>query len=125
MPAPNAPPPAAEPDHAIRLRGPWGWTMDGAAEAPVSLPHAAAIAGTLVRPFNTPTGLEDGTRVRLRIEADGAVGVSLNGEPVAAGADVTDRLGAAGARCRLELAVPAGATVSAAALELFEPRYEY
>ena len=114
-----------DPDHLIRLRGPWEWTPDGGEPTPATLPHAAAVAGVLVRRFNTPTGLEDGTRVRLRVEADGAAEVALNGAAVKVGTDVTDALGAAGTRCRLGIAVPAGVTVSAAGLALFEPRYAY
>ena len=114
-----------EPDHVIRLRGPWEWTPDGGEPTSATLPHAAATAGVLVRPFNTPTGLEDGTRVRLRVEADGAAGLTLNGAAVEPDADVTEALGTAGTRCRLGIAVPAGVTVSAAGLALFEPRYAY
>ena len=114
-----------DPDHLIRLRGPWEWTPEGGGPTPAALPHAAAVAGVLVRRFNTPTGLEDGTRVRLRVEAGGAVGVTLNGAAVEPDADVTDALGAAGTRRRLAIAAPAGVTVSAAGLALFEPRYAY
>ena len=122
---PAEPDPHAPPDHVIRLRGPWAWAPDGGEPAPASLPHAAATAGVLVRQFNTPTGLEDGTRVRLRVDAERVDGVTLNGAAVEPGADVTVALGAAGSRCELAIALSPGATVSAAALALFEPRYAY
>ena len=121
--APDAAPPA--PDHRIRLRGPWAWRPENGDTLTVSLPHAAATAGTLTRRFNTPTGLDDGTRVRLRIDADGAAEVTLNGAVAEPGADVTARLGGAGSRCKLAVTLPAGAALLAAALELFEPRYDY
>ena len=126
--AQTAPPAAAPPDHTIRLRGPWEWRPDGGTRddtVTVSLPHAAATAGVLARRFNAPTGLDDGTRVRLRVELDGAGEVTLDGAAVVPGADVTAALSEPGRRCVLTVRLPAGGTLRAAGLDLFEPRYAY
>ncbi len=114
--------------HRIRLRGPWEWTPSGESPVPARLPFVAKTPGTLRRFFNTPTGLEDGTTVRLRVVADPPdPPATLNDRtirgPLDGGhdADLTPSLGAGGSPCRLELAVAAGATVEAVTLELHLP----
>ena len=126
-PSPDRPgPPDREPPrepHRIRLRGPWEWRPDGGPAATVRLPFAAAEPGTLRRSFNTPTGLEDGTRVRPRVERSGPptgdpAAAALNGHPVTDGEDVTDRLARPN---HLTVPLTPGAGLTAATLELHLP----
>ncbi|MFH5805362.1 hypothetical protein [Alienimonas sp. DA493] len=128
MPTPPAPPVDPRKPHRIRLRGPWEWAARGEPAAPARLPFQAAGPGVLRRFFNTPTGLEDGTTVRLSVAAEPAVPpASLDDAPLpappdgGAGAAITPLLGAAGSRRRLDLTLSAGTSVEEVALELHLP----
>ncbi|QDT18073.1 hypothetical protein [Alienimonas californiensis] len=130
VPAPSSPVPAADrhKPHRIRLRGPWEWLEAGAPPAPARLPFRAEAPGVLRRLFNTPTGLDDGTTVRLTVDATPPLpSATVNDAPLAgppdggAEAEITPLLGAAGSRCRLDLTLSVGTLVEAAALELHLP----
>ena len=128
MPSRPVPPPV----HPIRLRGPWEWTPDPAGSAGeanparVTLPHVAPLPGALLRRFNTPTGLDDGERVLLRVETlppDAAVTLNDSPVPTAAplAADVTAVLRPEGGGANLlRVRVPAGGTVDGVRLNVVE-----
>ncbi|MEM9702703.1 MAG: hypothetical protein AAF907_09710 [Planctomycetota bacterium] len=120
--------PSPREPHRIRLRGPWEWRPEAGDPQPARLPFSAPAGGVLRRFFNTPTGLDDGTAVRFRVEAkpnepaatldDRPVSGSLDGRSEA---DLTALLGEAGVRHRLDLRVAPGTVVESVTLELRPP----
>ncbi len=58
--------------HSIRLAGPWELQAGSADPVRVQLPSDVPSNGQLIRKFHRPSGLDDGTEVRVELAANGA-----------------------------------------------------